>query len=315
MRRLGLVVLALSMLAGTGMAQEVTFNRFSFGIGYGTHTLQGLPQTRNIHGTGSWTSTFTSGGSTTMTTGQAYGSFGGFDNYHVAVPLSLPFVVTYHVNPDFGVRATMTLLKGNKTDKSSTRTATVFNDTTYPGARDTTYWYDVINRSQSFDTKEDISGMPLEFELFPTIRFGSNVILTPSGGVGYYNYSIKGANSTSTENNAANYQRTYITYPGGNRTVTTTTWSTTYNENLSGKLPDMKYSGVGAFFGLGAEVKIYRSASFWAQWRKGGIPLSEKYTDTWTDRVGNNTNTYTDEIKDKVHVRQESFSFGFSYDF
>jgi hypothetical protein len=318
MKRLGLVVLAVAVLAGMAAGQEGTFKRFSFGLGYGSHTLEGLPYTPQIHGTGSHNHSYTpvGGSTTTDPTIPIYQDFGGFSNYFLAVP-SFPFVATYRLNEFFGLRASVALLKGSQSDKSNYRTTWTRHDTTIYGPQDTLFNNDVTTTANTYNTKEDISGFPVEFEALPTVHFGDRVTLTPSAGVGYYNYTIKGASSTYDQNATWNVNRTRVTYPGGTRTVTVTQGTDITDDAVSGKLPDMKYTGFGAFFGIGADVRVWKWASIWAQWRKGGIPLTAKFTDPYTTHIygSHNYYTYTNDIKNSVHARQEFFAIGAAYEF
>jgi len=316
MRKLGLVFLAVVALTSWVWAQEATFKRFSFGLGYGSQTLEGLPNTPSIHGAGSHNHSRTTGGTTvTDPPYPIYQDFGGFSNYFLAVP-SFPITVTYRLTENFGLRANVAFLKGSQSDKSNYQTVWTYDDTArFP--LDTTFIHDVTTTTTTNNTKEDISGFPFEFEALPTVHFGDRVMLTPSAGVGYYNYTIKGASSTYDRNSTLNDTRTRVTYPGGTRTVTVTQVTDVTDDAVNGKLPGMKYTGFGAFFGIGANVRVWKEASIWAQWRKGGIPLTAKFTDPYTTHTygSHNYYTYTNDIKNSVHARQEFFAIGAAYEF
>lgn len=316
MKRIAITVGILVLVVSSGSSQE--FKRFSLGVGYGSLNLTGLYPTPSIHGTGTKTITVTSGNTSRTTTSTVYEDFSGFDNYHTS-QMSFPFSLTYRLNENLGFRASVSLLKGYKDDKGVEGANINDVDTTYQnGMRDTIITTTAISGTGNTNAKEDFSGFPFEFEVLPLIHFGEKIVFIPSAGIGYYNYTAKGAASNYTFNEREDDTRREIRNPpGGGRTDITMATTTTTNYTLSGRLPEMKYTGISAFFSLGAEITVLRQLSLVAQWRKGRIPLREKYTDTWTVVVfpDQRSITYNNQYNRSVHVQNESFILGAAYNF
>ncbi len=304
MRRLGLVVLAVAMLAGTGMAQEMNFGKYGIGVGFGSQYFFLNTMTPIVRMSG--TSTYRVGNSAYIT--DFYKDVPPMANEQM-VSIGVPVDVTWRPIEALGVRASATYLLGNKSHKESMTINETTVDTNGIFVTTTT-----TAGTENIELSEKISGFPFAFSLVPSFKIGDKVLLQPEGGIAYYSVTLKGDKGTYSLN-TTDVQTTRDTT---NNTSTTTTSTT--SDVASGKMPDVKYTGLGSFWGFEAQVLVHKNVAIRAGFRKGGANLKEKYTDVLNrlyDRGGQRWQRFNDQTttENSLHVATEAYALGLVYNF
>jgi len=302
MRRLGLVVLALAMLAGTGMAQEWNFGKYGIGVGFGSQYFSlnnTLPPIR-MNGT------YTRGN----TIYQFFRDTSFIANDQV-VASSIPIDATWRPIEALGVRIGVNYLLGSQSFKFNRSINETDVDTA--GITESTFQ---TQGSATFDIANKVSGFPVIFSLVPSFKIGEKVLLQPEAGIGYYSITLKGDKGTYTSN---------ITTIDTDRNINTGqiifTNTTVISESYSGKMPEVKYTGLGTFWGFEAQVLVHKNVAVRAQLRKGATTLREKYTDVkirvWQSPFGGATNHDNDSTpyESSLHVATEAYGLGLVYNF
>jgi hypothetical protein len=304
MKRLGLVVLAVAVLAGMTGGQELTFGKYGIGVGYGNQYY--LLNTVTPYTRMSGTSTDWVGGVGTTT--NLYVDVLPMPNEQM-VSTGVHFDATWRPIEALGVRAGVDYLLGNQSFKTSQTINETVVDTN--GIFETTT---TTTGSNGTEIKNKISGFPFAFSLVPSFKIGDKVLLQPEGGIAYYSVTQKGDKGTYS------LDETVTVTDRNMNTNTTTTTTIRTSESASGKMPDVKYSGLGTFWGFEAQVLVHKNVAIRAGLRKGGANLKEKYTDSvtryfpsggqrWT-RINDQT-TY----ENSLHVATEAYGLGLVYNF
>jgi hypothetical protein len=306
MKRLGLVVLALSMLAGTGMAQELNFGKYGIGVGYGNQYFLLNTWSPIIRMSG--TSTYWSGG--TGMTSTMYVNVGS-QPVEQAVATNIQFDVTWRPIENLGVRAGASYLLGGMSYKTNMTIDETTVDTT-PGNHEITT-RDV--GSQVIDIKDKISGFPFAFSLVPCFKLGDRVLLQPEAGVAYYSMTLKGDKGTYSQDVTTTTTDRDLNVPPN----PTTTTSYRISDAASGKSPDVKYSGLGSFWGFDTQVLVHKNVAVRAGFRKGGATLKEKWDDVvnrdyfqggmWHHERDKTT------YENSLHIATEAYNLGLVYNF
>ena len=302
MRRTALVLLALAMLAGTGMAQELNFGKYGIGVGFGSQYFflnNTLPPIR-MNGT------YTRGN----TIYQFFRDISFIANDQV-VASSIPIDATWRPIEALGVRIGANYLLGSQSFKYNSSINETWVDTA--GIIETTIQ---TTGSETFDIANKISGFPFTFSLVPSFKIGDKVLLQPEAGIGYYSLTLKGDKGTFTSNT-----RTDDTDRNINTGQITNQFTTVVSESYSGKMPEVKYTGLGTFWGFEAQVLVHKNVAVRAQLRKGTTTLKEKYTDVinrvWQSPFGGGTNHDNDSnpYESSLHVATEAYALGLVYNF
>lgn len=304
MRRIALVLLALAMFTGTAMAQELAFGKYGIGVGFGNQYffLNTWSPIVRMNGT----STYWSGGS-----GSTSSIFVDVSPYPVeqAVATTIPFDVTWRPLENLGVRLGASYLMGGMGYKSNMTIDETTVDTTPGNHEITTRDYG----TEVFDIQDKISGFPFAFSVVPCFKLGDRVLLQPEAGVAFYNVSLKGDKGTYTSD---------VTTTQTDRDLNTgTTVTTTYriSQAASGKSPDVKYSGMGSFWGFDTQVLVHKNVAIRGQFRKGGATLKEKWDDVLNRDYFQGGMWHRDRDKttyeNSLHIANEAYALGLVYNF
>lgn len=301
--------------------QTATFGKIEIGAGYGSHTMsafQFLPEVV-MYGTG--TTTYPNGTSY-VTKIQGYSNFsndGIFDNITTK---AIPFDITFRPMEYLGIRAGANLLRGSISyinDGTINETA-IIEDTDMYGD-----YIDTQKRSgtEKYEMTATVSGFPFFVSVVPALKLNDRIMIQPEAGISIYNVTIKGDKGSYSSTEKITGSVIYATNPTENYTYV----SPTYNTSLTGQWPEMKYSGVGAFWGVDVQVMITTNIAIKTQFRKGSANLKAKYTlediGTYEDYYWNGstyvystvTNNNTQDVEKTYDVKTESYSLGVSFNF
>jgi hypothetical protein len=128
------------------------------------------------------------------------------------------------------------------------------------------------------ESKFDLTGFPVQFQVLPTARVGDRLIFRTGGGLSYYKLTGKGSYTTSS-------------YP-------------------TSALPQHGVTGFGGQFLLAAEGKLNKNIGLEAQYEKGTAKLS--YTVTWNEPWGGSTPTTK---KESFGLSTEAYRLGLAAHF
>jgi hypothetical protein len=304
MRRTALVLLALAMLAGTGMAQELNFGKYGIGVGFGSQYFF----------LNTWSPFVRMSGTRTVWVGSTGITSNWYEDFwpqpvEQAVATNIPFDVTWRPIENLGVRAGASYQMGGMNYKST--------ETINDADVDTMGNFETTIRdqgSEAFDIKNKISGFPFAFSVVPAFKLGDRVLLQPEAGVAYYSMSIKGDRGTYS----FNVTTTTTVRDMVNNTSTTTTTRTAIS--TSGMSPDVKYTGLGSFWGFDTQVLVHKNVAVRAGFRKGGATLKEKWEDRIDrlyDRGGQRWERFNDSTtyENSLHIATEAYNLGLVYNF
>lgn len=127
------------------------------------------------------------------------------------------------------------------------------------------------------DSKFDLTGFPVQFQVLPTARVGDRLILRTGGGLTYYKLTGKGSYTTTG-------------YP-------------------TSTLPQHGVTGFGGQLLLAAEGKLNKNIGLEAQYEKGTAKLS--YTYTWTQPYSSQPSTE----KESFGLATEAYRLGLAVHF
>lgn len=128
------------------------------------------------------------------------------------------------------------------------------------------------------ESKFDLTGYPVQFQVLPTARVGDRLIFRTGGGLSYYKLTGKGSYTTSS-------------YPPS-------------------ALQQHGVTGFGGQLLLAAEGKINKNIGLEAQYEKGTAKLS--YTVTWTEPWRGSTPTTR---KESFGLSTEAYRLGLAFHF
>jgi hypothetical protein len=167
--------------------------------------------------------------------------------------------------------------------------------------------------SEVVDIKDKISGFPFAFSVVPCFKLGDRVLLEPEAGVAFYSVTLKGDKGTYNQD-----VTTTMTDRDLN-TNTTTTTSYRISDAASGKSPDVKYSGIGSFWGFNTQVLVHKNVAIRGQFRKGSATLTEKWDDVLNRDYFQGGMWHHDRDKtayeNSLHVATEAYALGLVYNF
>lgn len=310
MRKLGLVALAVAVLAGLAFGQEATFGKFGIGVGYGNEVFNGTSALPMVFMSGSYTTQDLIGTHSPVTS-PAYGFF-GLDSLKQAVAMAIPVELTWRPIDVLSVHLGTAFLFGGQTYQDVNGTFT----TTSTDSVANFVFKTTSTGSTTTKITGKISGFPVSFSLGPNFKVGDRVQIQPELGVALFNMSLKGDNGTYTSDSTATVTRHDTTHATNDTTLSSdrTSWS------LSGKMPEEKVSGLGTFWGAGAEIMVHQNWAIKARFRRGTANLKWKTTEPIVENLGGgghwenqNTNTTYQQTFHTTQVSLESYSLGLVY--
>jgi hypothetical protein len=311
MKKLGLVVAAVVMLATVAMAQEWNFGKYGIGIGFGQKYFNLTTTLPIVRMNGSYTIQNLIGNNPPQTT--PYFRDVALDTLKQIATNAIPIDVTWRPIEALGVRLGTNVIMGSEVFAKDNAT---ISETEVDSAGNFVFTT-VTSGTRMTEVTGKVSGFPFSLSLGPTFKFGDRVIVQPELGMAYYTLSMKGDKGTYSSS------ITNTTFRHDTTTGRDTTWSSVLNsDSYSGKMPDVKTSGIGTFWGFDTQVLVYSKVTLRALYQRGSAHLKSKYTDEITRyypgggrwwRVGDKT-TYERTLFD-TQVSTETYSLGLVYNF